>query len=224
MRATTRFRPTAVEVGGFKSAIYPVAVNLRDLTILAGQNSAGKSTVIQPLLMIKQTIEKPFDPGGLAIDGPLVQFTSAEQFLSHSASGRATEFFVKMSSSDSSVTIVYRKASERGVTIDRMEFLENGKFQSWKENDNLEAEDVGIQVEILDFLRQSGNQFVVRRDRAILTATLEPKDGSATTIGFSRSPATAFIDSASKLIHLPGLRGNPERNYRVSAIETEYPW
>ena len=62
----------------------PIGVNLRDLTVLAGPNSAGKSTVVQPLLLIKQTIEKPFDPGGLAIDGPLVKFTSTDQFLSGS--------------------------------------------------------------------------------------------------------------------------------------------
>src|SRR5205807_8261357 len=105
---------------GFKSAIQPVSVRLRSLTILAGQNSAGKSTIMQPLLLLKQTMERPFDPGPLAIDGPLVQFTNADQFLSHSAAGRATEFFVKLSSSDSSVTMYYRKASERGATIDRM--------------------------------------------------------------------------------------------------------
>ena len=73
---------TAVEVAGFKSAALPVRVKLRDITILAGANSSGKSTVMQPLLMIKQTMEKPFDPGGLAIDGPLVKFTHTDQFFS----------------------------------------------------------------------------------------------------------------------------------------------
>ena len=67
-------RMTALELAGFKSAIAPVRVNFRDITILAGANSTGKSTIMQPLLLIKQTIEKPFDPGGLAIDGPLVTF------------------------------------------------------------------------------------------------------------------------------------------------------
>ena len=56
-------RLTAVEVAGFKSAMEPERVNFRDITILAGANSSGKSTVMQPLLLIKQTIEKPFDPG-----------------------------------------------------------------------------------------------------------------------------------------------------------------
>src|SRR5271156_2832001 len=79
-------RLTAIEVTGFKSAIEPVRVNFRDITILAGANSTGKSTIMQPLLLIKQTIEKPFDPGALAIDGPLVRFTNADQFFSHGTS------------------------------------------------------------------------------------------------------------------------------------------
>src|SRR6516162_1197939 len=98
MRANNRTILSAIEVGGFKSAIEPVTVRLRDLTVLAGQNSAGKSTVVQPLLLIKQTMEKPFDVGGLAIDGPLVQFTSTDQFLSHTSGGRTNDFFLTMSS------------------------------------------------------------------------------------------------------------------------------
>lgn len=100
VRRVRRFQLNAIEVGGFKSAIEPVTVRFRPLTVLAGQNSAGKSTAIQPLLLLKQTMERPFDPGGLAIDGPLVQFTNADQFFSHSAAGRANEFYVKLSSED----------------------------------------------------------------------------------------------------------------------------
>ena len=37
---------------------------------------------MQPLLMLKQTLEAPYDPGPLLLEGPNVQFTSAEQFLS----------------------------------------------------------------------------------------------------------------------------------------------
>ncbi len=37
---------------------------------------------MQPLLMLKQTLEGPYDPGPLWIDGPNVKFTSADQFFS----------------------------------------------------------------------------------------------------------------------------------------------
>ena len=121
MRANNRTILSAIEVGGFKSAIEPVTVRLRDLTVLAGQNSAGKSTVVQPLLLIKQTMEKPFDVGGLAIDGPLVQFTSTDQFLSHTSGGRTNDFFLKMSSDTGAyVTMFYKKVTDRGIIIDRI--------------------------------------------------------------------------------------------------------
>ncbi len=205
-------------------------MRLRDLTVLAGQNSAGKSTVVQPLLLIKQTMEKPFDVGGLAIDGPLVQFTSADQLLSHSAGGRTSEFFFKMSSENSYVTMFYTKAAERGVIIDRMEFLMDGKHQCWHEDDTISPDDVGFPRHILEFVKRAKQAFVVRRERAMLVAGVKPIRADASpshsiglSMGFASSPAHSFVDSAAKIIHLPGLRGNPERNYRVTAIELEYP-
>ena len=225
MRSSENFKLTAVEVGGFKSAIERVKVTLRDLTVLAGQNSAGKSTVIQPLLLIKQTMEKPFDAGGLAIDGPLVQFTSADQFLSHSAAGRANDFVLKMSAENSSVSMFYKKAADRGIIIDRMEFLADGKHQCWHENDILSPADIGLPDNILNLFKRTDadlTDFIVTRERAMLVAGLKSRNTSI-SVGFSGSPAQRFVDSATKLIHLPGLRGNPERNYRITAIETEYP-
>jgi putative AbiEii toxin of type IV toxin-antitoxin system len=220
-----RFRLNGTEVGGFKSAIQPVAVRLRPLTVLAGQNSAGKSTVIQPLLLLKQTMERPFDPGGLAIDGPLVQFTNADQFFSHSPAGRANEFFVKLSSEDSYVTMYYQRASERGVTIDRMEFTTEGNEpQCWRENDRLSAEAVGVDKEFLAHFRPDEKaEFIVRRDRAMLVAALEPTSGEQIAFGLAEAPAHSFLQAATQLIHLPGLRGNPERNYRITAVGLEYP-
>ena len=73
---------TKIAVSGFKSLANECAIDIRPLTILAGANSSGKSSILQPLLMLKQTLEAPYDPGPLLIEGPNVQFTSAEQFLS----------------------------------------------------------------------------------------------------------------------------------------------
>jgi len=73
---------TRITVKGFKSIADKISVEIRPLTILAGANSSGKSSIMQPILMMKQTLEAPYDPGPLLIDGPNVRFTSAEQFLS----------------------------------------------------------------------------------------------------------------------------------------------
>ena len=73
---------TRIAVEGFKSIAERQEIEIRPLTILAGANSSGKSSIMQPLLMLKQTLEATYDPGPLKIDGPNVTFTSTEQFLS----------------------------------------------------------------------------------------------------------------------------------------------
>src|SRR4051794_26077314 len=79
---------TAITVRGFKSLYDESRIEIRPLTILAGANSSGKSSIMQPLLLFKQRSGAVFDPGPLLLDGPNVQFTSADQLLSK-VSGRA---------------------------------------------------------------------------------------------------------------------------------------
>jgi len=47
---------TRLFVGGFKSIANEQAIEIRPLTILAGANSSGKSSMLQPLLLLKQTL------------------------------------------------------------------------------------------------------------------------------------------------------------------------
>ena len=54
---------TEIAVRGFKSLAEECTIDIRPLTILAGANSSGKSSIMQPLLMLKQTLEAPYDPG-----------------------------------------------------------------------------------------------------------------------------------------------------------------
>ena len=74
---------TEISVQGFKSLYEESRIEIRPLTILAGANSSGKSSIMQPLLLIKQTLEAPFDPGGLLLNGPNVKFTLVRQILSY---------------------------------------------------------------------------------------------------------------------------------------------
>jgi recombinational DNA repair ATPase RecF len=61
---------TRITVKDFKSIADEISIEIRPLTILAGANSSGKSSIMQPLLMLKQTREALYDPGPLLIDGP----------------------------------------------------------------------------------------------------------------------------------------------------------
>ena len=69
---------TKIAVSGFKSLAEECAIDICPLTILAGANSSGKSSIMQPFLMLKQTLEvHRMIRGSLLLDGPNVQFTLA---------------------------------------------------------------------------------------------------------------------------------------------------
>ncbi|MDW8396875.1 MAG: AAA family ATPase [Anaerolineae bacterium] len=63
---------------GFKSFRDYTEVTFGDLTILAGANNAGKSTLMQPLLLMRQTLEAVYDPGPLLLQGANTALSSAE--------------------------------------------------------------------------------------------------------------------------------------------------
>ncbi|MEO7022316.1 MAG: AAA family ATPase, partial [Ktedonobacteraceae bacterium] len=48
---------TRITISNFKSIIGEQSIDIKPLTILAGANSSGKSSMMQPLLLLKQTLE-----------------------------------------------------------------------------------------------------------------------------------------------------------------------
>ena len=61
---------TSLSISGFKSIVDEQTIAIRPLTLLAGANSCGKSSMMQPLLLLKQTLEAPYDPGPLLLNWP----------------------------------------------------------------------------------------------------------------------------------------------------------
>src|SRR5216684_166326 len=79
---------TRIAVSGFKSISREQSIEIQPLTILAGANSSGKSSIMQPLLLLKQTLEESYDPGALLLYGPNVKFTSVDQLLARTRKGK----------------------------------------------------------------------------------------------------------------------------------------
>ena len=80
---------TRIAVSGFKSLAEKVDVEIRPLTILAGANSSGKSALMQPVLLMKQTLESDVVPEGpFLLSGPYARYTDAGQFLSRPSLAR----------------------------------------------------------------------------------------------------------------------------------------
>src|SRR6476620_5439010 len=101
-QTTSEQRPGPVGLGritvsGYKSIYKPVSIRIAPLTVLAGANSSGKSSIMQPLLLMKQTLEASYDPGALLLRGPHVQLTSTSQLFSNCGQSRkAAQMSVKI--------------------------------------------------------------------------------------------------------------------------------
>ena len=223
-------------MAGFKSAIDPVRVNFRDITILAGANRTGKNTIMQPLLLIKQTIEKPFDPGALAIDGPLVRFTNADQFFSHGTSNDTErKFTVTFVDGTTKVKFTYGRSAASGIDLIEMSFGRDHKEHAWRNGQKLDENDefvmeifteIGFSKQILALMLRNA-ELRVARERVLLAARVTgPFAGEwADVVGLTASPANAVAVAGEirNLIYLPGLRGNPERHCLISAGGPQYP-
>ncbi|MBW2619205.1 MAG: AAA family ATPase, partial [Deltaproteobacteria bacterium] len=98
-RRATGIGLTGLSVRGFKSLLNETHIEISPLTILAGANSSGKSSIMQSLLLLKQTLEAPFDPGSLQLSGPNLRVASIEQLLSRKGGTlQEKEIYVKVES------------------------------------------------------------------------------------------------------------------------------
>lgn len=215
---------THITVGGFKS-IYPEqSIDIRPLTILAGANSSGKSSMMQPLLLLKQTIEAPFEPATLLLNGPNVKFTLSDQLLSRNQDGSAVDtFYVGIKTAEkATVTTYFKKDKLSGFDI--AQTIYNGKrFYSGMSENMIQAiwpEDVNPAIfEPLQNLSASIS-FGLAKTRGFLYPYIQA-EGIIVTSGLIDTMKIA--DLIAHLVHLPGLRGSPERDYPVTAVGPTFP-
>ena len=236
---------TKITVKGFKSIAEECTIDVSPLTIIAGANSSGKSSIMQPLLMLKQTLEAPYDPGALLIDGPNVRFTLVDQFLSKSTDGKETDrFHIQIETlapnHSSTVATIFRK-NPREIEIVEMtteiKSVENSSFpmrftlypeMSPEEFKSLTAQNListhpEVPTEALEeFKSLIAQNFIpkgsdmVKRSRCFLRFETQEED---TSLDFAVPLKFNVVNS----IHLPGLRGTPERTYKFTSTGPRYP-
>ena len=213
---------TKIAVSGFKSLANECAIDIRPLTILAGANSSGKSSIMQPLLMLKQTLEATYDPGPLMIEGPNVQFTEAEQFLSTLAHGKGTDRFqiaIESRGFDSffSTVTTFRKAPNRIEHVQMTATTKLGVDQLLQDitlYPEMPPEKIGLLADQNPLLKGFN---AVGSSRCFLR--LESEDGHS----FLDDSPPVLESHIFNTIHLPGLRGNPERTYKLTSTGPRYP-
>ncbi len=203
---------TRIAVEGFKSIAKKQSIEIAPLTILAGANSSGKSSIMQPLLMLKQTLEATTDPGPLWIGGPNVKFTSAEQFFSRADSHRLT---IGIDTGSTNFEIVFARGQRVAVEVLKETLTRNGTLTLRPEmsSDDIRREIGGMfpKGDLLDAtLSIVPNRFFLDvKHNGFLASDIKIMELIAPHI--------------QALIHVPGLRGNPDRTYPVRSTGPTYP-
>jgi len=211
----------AISVVGYKSLVNKQRIEIRPLTILAGANSGGKSSIMQPILLLKQTLDAPYDPGSLLLGGPNVRLTSADQMLSIKSKSKAKEFSIGFEIGDKKVELCFRQVPGKGLEI-YSNTVTDGKTETVI---SMDTDLTGIKEQLL--VKRFGEnlpkkiheeaELKVVRDRSFLVVEL-------LNIGIPMlHPGEELAAMISGLIHVPGLRGNPERNYKTTAVGDTFP-
>ena len=236
---------TAITVGGYKSIRDETTIEIRPLTILAGANSSGKSSIMQPMLMMKQTLNENHDPGPLTLDGPHVEFTNVEQFRPKTLLGGkhvltagyrfAHEFGLKCKFGFTAAEEEMRKIELLGMTIisPQVGSVEVTLDMPEEEVIELASKELPFAPDVLlrAFRRDisgKGEKFEfgwgVSSSRCFLRLGLIEKNRDFRIPLLPMDPVPDVQSIIENLIHVPGLRGNPRRTYRITSAEPpEFP-
>jgi predicted ATPase len=219
---------TRITVGGFKSINQEQSIEIKLLTILAGANSSGKSSMVQPLLLLKQTLEALFDPGALLLNGPNVRFTSADQLLSHTRSGKVLDHFHVGIETEAreTVTTHFIRSKSGGFDVEQTTYGTDKAIYRLRENMTQNEIAIALSAIIeanpgsfLDIIGKDAS-VVPTQNRCFLTLAIQFKDGS--TVALPLHITAAVGTYLRQIIHLPGLRGNPRRTYPINDVSSEF--
>lgn len=75
-------------IENFKSIVNSGELQLAPVTVLAGLNSSGKSSLLQSILMVSQTLRNPVSDRSLLPTGPIVQLGTFDDILNEDATSR----------------------------------------------------------------------------------------------------------------------------------------
>lgn len=230
-------RISAISVEGYKSLGKEAKINLAPLTVLCGVNSSGKSSFFQPFLLLKQTQEAAFNPQGVLLNGPNIQFHEAKEILAELKKGqRAKKLKVGFYFSDgTSIKNLYGKTKESSFDLLQTDTVVNGErtvigLTSSKETLNNFFKKSLEDRDLARFLKTNNLEPHIEKKRGFFDIIHiislkkrggKTKGGIAVGLGeYSEAVhlARRFID----FLHVPGIRGNPERNYRFTATKGRY--
>ena len=107
-----------LSIDNFKSIEHVAGLDISDLTVFAGVNSSGKSSVIQALLLLKQTLNSSTSEI-LNLNGPYVYANSLLDLI-HNKKGGTIKFSIILNEKELNNTAVEQYLKDNVEGIDRM--------------------------------------------------------------------------------------------------------
>jgi predicted ATPase len=224
-----------ITIQGYKSIIDETSVELKNLTIFAGINSSGKSSMFQPLLLLKQTLDESSDSGEIRINGPHLDFTLMDQFLSKTEDGQSNSFSIEFEiDGKKRLKVIYNKEGkhfkitqidyERNVTL-CSNMTHDEYYQTNLHEKRKYKEDFALPYresdEIDDTDSETQNQelkAVITRKRCFLDVDFFSDVYSVRT----SNVADRIKEELLGIIHVSALRGNPKRFYRKTFVGSNF--
>lgn len=225
---------TKISVAGFKSIANETTLDIKPLTLLAGANSSGKSSFMQPLLLMKQTLETSFEPAApLLINGKNARFTFFDQLFSGDGKKREQEFTVGLYESNSFIRTTFKNdKSNRSLLIDNTSFCHSPELPAFSLRESMPREQLldFFQSDVLpvEYYRPAEPielnllKAQTYRERFFITVDFVYGEDKGWVLRIS-SKNNQTVLNILRVIHVPGLRGNPERSYRAAQMTDTEP-
>lgn len=107
----------------FKSFGDQPPIELSAINVLAGANSSGKSSIIQSILLLKQTLQYGSENRPIALNGPLLRLGSFQNVLNHESSDQVIQlgFDIELTTKDHTI----RPSSPWLVAFNRFRFSQS---------------------------------------------------------------------------------------------------
>jgi hypothetical protein len=177
--------------------------------------------MLQPFLLLKQTLEAEVDYGALRLDGPHVFFSSAGDLLSRKAAINTTasiSLTVRLNNA-SRVDWKFTSKEGDGFSLEEMVYVDGRNKRILKPN--LKEKQIELLADplLIEIKKEKGREDVrwgISQNKCFLDIILKRNGIHVGALPPSRAIAQEFI---THMIHVPGLRGKPEREFRRTAVK-----
>jgi predicted ATPase len=217
-----------IEVDKYKS-INNLTLDFGAITVLAGVNSSGKSSAMQPLLLMKQTFDMNSN-SALFLQGKNVDLTSFDQIKTRLPDVENKSFSLRIQTGNFSAQSTFT-GNEDEITLDstRYYFFDPATGEKNREitlSSQTSSDDLRAWVvqtyNGFDHITTDTCTFQPRPEACFYGICYDPPKGKEPTIAQMLRPSEFFLQrDIQGIIHLPGLRDNPQRRDKKISLDQQ---